>query len=209
MHHLAEKRLLQSTGILRSLPATRYSLRPALTTPRAVSTVPRIAETSFWKSLVPKPWRRENRPVRDPAAPKKSWLSKEWNPATFFIIVFLLIGSMSIQMISLRNRFDAHTRRSEVRIGLLREVVEKLRDGEDVDVENVLGSGDPEKEAIWEEVMNEIEKDAAVRNQKNQDKSKTPASSRPTAKTITVVPEPPADSVPAQEQPKGRSAYFF
>lgn len=54
-------------------------------------------------------------------------------------------------MISLRNRFDAHTRRSEVRIGLLREVIEKLQKGEKVDVEKVLGSGDPEREAIWEE----------------------------------------------------------
>lgn len=54
-------------------------------------------------------------------------------------------------MISLRNRFDAHTRRSEVRIGLLREVIEKLQRGEKVDVEKVLGSGDPEREAIWEE----------------------------------------------------------
>lgn len=54
-------------------------------------------------------------------------------------------------MISLRNRFDAHTRRCEVRIGLLREVIEKLQRGEKVDVEKVLGSGDPEREAIWEE----------------------------------------------------------
>lgn len=130
-------------------------------------------------------------------------------------------------MISMRNRFDAHTRRSEVRIGLLREVVERLQRGEYVDVENVLGSGDPEKEAIWEEgklsaggwpgsngvltcatVMNEIEKDAAARNQKRQDKPKTPAPSRPTVKTVSAL-EPPADSAPAQGQPKARTAYFF
>lgn len=54
-------------------------------------------------------------------------------------------------MITLRKSFDAHTRRSEVRIGLLREVIERLQNGEEVDVEEVLGIGDPEKEAIWDE----------------------------------------------------------
>lgn len=176
MDRLAVRKALQSSILSRRLPATRPNLRPTLLhTARAVSTVPRIAETSFWKSLIPKPWRRENRPVRDPNAPKQSWLSKEWNPATFFIIIFLLIGSMSIQMISLRNRFDAHTRRSEVRIGLLREVIEKLQRGEKVDVEKVLGSGDPEREAIWEEGTlgadgYRLEQGANIRNSVERDR---------------------------------------
>jgi hypothetical protein len=42
-------------------------------------------------------------------------------------------------------------RQSDVRIGLLREVVEKLQRGEKVDVEQVLGTGDPEKELEWED----------------------------------------------------------
>lgn len=229
MDRRAVGRVLQSPGLLRRLPASRSNVCPTLPATRALSTVPRIAETSFWKSLIPKPWRRENRPVRDPKAPKQSWLSKEWNPATFFIIIFLLIGSMSIQMISLRNKFDAHTRRSEVRIGLLREVVERLQKGEQVDVEGVLGSGDSEKEAIWEEgqlssvwcrsnavltcatVLNEIEKDAAVRNQKKQDKSKSPEPAPPAPPTAesASTSETPADSAPAKEEPKARTAYFF
>jgi hypothetical protein len=77
--------------------------------------------------------------------------SKEWNPATFFIIIFLFIGSMSIQMIALKKDFATFTRQSDVRIGLLREVVEKLQRGEKVDVEKVLGTGDPERELEWEE----------------------------------------------------------
>lgn len=54
-------------------------------------------------------------------------------------------------MISLRRNFEAFMRRSEVRIGLLREVVERIQNGEDVDVDQVLGSGDLEREAAWEE----------------------------------------------------------
>ena len=57
---------------------------------------------------------------------------------------------MSIQMITLRKDFTTFMRQADVRIGLLREVVEKLQRGENVDVEQVLGTGDPDKELEWE-----------------------------------------------------------
>lgn len=84
-------------------------------------------------------------------AAKKAKKAKEWNPATFFIVIFLLVGSMSIQMIALKKDFATFIRRTDVRIGLLREVVEKLQRGEKVDVEQALGTGSPEKELEWEE----------------------------------------------------------
>lgn len=58
---------------------------------------------------------------------------------------------MSIQMIALRNQTDRYMRQSAVRIGLLREIVEKIQNGEEVDVEKLLGTGDAQKEADWEE----------------------------------------------------------
>lgn len=58
---------------------------------------------------------------------------------------------MSIQMIALRNSFDRYMRQSEVRIGQLREVVERIQAGEQVDVEKALGTGDAKREADWEE----------------------------------------------------------
>jgi len=135
------------------LPIRRALLAPtALRTPVVAlrgahfvsSVMPEVAQPSFWKSMVPKFLRRSEKPRRS----KKK--SKEWNPATFFIAIFLLIGSMSIQMIALRKEFEAFTRRADVKIGLLREVVEKLQRGEEVDVEKELGTGDAEKEEAWE-----------------------------------------------------------
>jgi hypothetical protein len=125
----------------RSAATNPARLRFSSTTPAPAT----VADKSFWKSLVPKPLRRGNRPTL------KGLLTREWNPATFFIVIFLLIGSMSIQMIALRNSFDRYLRQSEVRIGLLREVVERIQNGEKVDVEKVLGTGDVKKEADWEE----------------------------------------------------------
>jgi hypothetical protein len=117
---------------------------------RAIS-LPTLMQPSFWKGMIPKPWRRST----DPSAPKRV-KSKEWNPATFFIVIFLFIGSMSIQQIALKKSFETFMRQSDVRIGLLREVVEKLQRGEKVDVEKVLGTGDAEKEIEWQQGMSPV-----------------------------------------------------
>ncbi|KAI1483960.1 hypothetical protein K445DRAFT_51245 [Daldinia sp. EC12] len=141
---------------------------------RYASTIPSITQASFWKSIIPKPFRRSEQRV-DWRTSKKAWMSREWNPATFYIIIFLFIGSMAIQMIALRKDFDTFMRRSEVRIGLLREVVEKLQKGEEVDVQKALGTGDAEKEKEWEEVLREIEQNDILRNTKKPEKTKQPA----------------------------------
>jgi hypothetical protein len=97
--------------------------------------------------MIPKPFRKDPTAIRSPKKPK----SKEWNPATFFIFIFLLIGSMSIQMIALRNEFTAFTRRADAKIGLLKEIIGRIQNGEDVDVEGLLGAGDTKREQEWEE----------------------------------------------------------
>lgn len=65
----------------------------------------------------------------------------------------MLIGSMSIQMIALRNAHETFMRRSDAKIGLLREVIGRIQKGEDVDVEGLLGTGDAKREREWEEGM--------------------------------------------------------
>ena len=63
----------------------------------------------------------------------------------------MLIGSNAIQMIALRHEFANFSRKADAKIGLLREVVERLHRGENVDVEGLLGTGDKEKEKEWED----------------------------------------------------------
>lgn len=64
--------------------------------------------------------------------------------------MFLLIGSNAIQMIALKNDFANFSRKTDCKIALLKEVIERLQKGEEVDVEGLLGSGDLEKEREWE-----------------------------------------------------------
>ena len=116
------------------------------------SSIPRIASSSFWASIIPKAFRQASDPVSVAERLKaKATKSKEWNPATFFIIVALIIGSNAINMIALRNQRLNFSRRAEAKITLLREVIQRVKSGEDVDVEGLLGTGDPEKEQEWEE----------------------------------------------------------
>ncbi|SMQ49598.1 unnamed protein product [Zymoseptoria tritici ST99CH_3D7] len=49
------------------------------------------------------------------------------------------------------------TRQTDAKLELLREVVQKVKNGEDVDVKQALGTGDPEHEKEWEQVMKELE----------------------------------------------------
>ncbi|KAG6005054.1 hypothetical protein E4U21_000510 [Claviceps maximensis] len=111
-----------------------------------------ITDAGFWRSLIPKPFRKENRQKF------KDKNSKQWNPATFFIIMFLFIGSMSIQMIALRKQSERYHRQSTVRLAQLREALRKLKCGEEVDVEKLLGRADEvQKDADWEEMLKAIE----------------------------------------------------
>ena len=60
---------------------------------------------------------------------------------------------MAIQMIALKNTHVAFERRAAAKIGLLKEIIERIQKGENVDVEGLLGTGDPKREKEWEEGM--------------------------------------------------------
>lgn len=114
--------------------------------------VPRVASSSIWHSLIPKAFRQPDDPVSIAERQKeKAAKSKEWNPATFFIAIAVLIGSNAIQAIGLRNERLNFTRKTDAKLALLKETIERVRRGEDVNVERVMGTGDPEKEQEWEE----------------------------------------------------------
>lgn len=131
--------------------------------------------------------------------------NERWNPATFYIIIFLCIGSMSIQMIAMKKDFETFIRQSDTRIGLLREVIERIQKGEKVDVEQILGSGDLERELEWEKVIKDIERDEAAQIAKKRNRSKqNPAEPKP---IIKVEGSPATDQL--VKKPKQARADFF
>lgn len=52
-------------------------------------------------------------------------------------------------MVALKNNFANFNRKTDSKIALLREAIERVRKGEEVNAERLLGSGDPEEEQAW------------------------------------------------------------
>ncbi len=169
---------------------------------RSYATLPSVTHASFWESLIPKPLRRHGRNK------VKNTKSKEWNPATFFIIILLLIGSMSIQMIALKNEFASFMRRADAKIDLLREVIRRVQNGEDVDVEGLLGTGDAKQEQEWEEILKEIEKEDELWTAARKKKPSQRTPIRENQEPVPVADSKPADAA-AKPTPSGTAPRGF
>ncbi|EED17021.1 conserved hypothetical protein [Talaromyces stipitatus ATCC 10500] len=172
--------------------------------------MPKIAQASTWQSIIPKFLRSGG----SSTSPRTK--SKEWNPATFYVVIWTLIGSQAIQMLVLRKDFENYTRKADAKIRLLREVIQKVNNGENVDVERLLGTGDEVKEREWEEVLQEIENEDSVWRQKSHDHQRNDESSSSTPGDIMDKPRdsvvksekfPQASTVPANEVSK--TARFY
>ena len=70
-----------------------------------------------------------------------------------------------------KNEFTTFVRQADLKLEKLREVIEKLQRGEDVDVEKVLGTGDELQEQEWEEALRELQEEDRLW-QRNKLKSK-------------------------------------
>ncbi|KAL6239468.1 hypothetical protein BDW75DRAFT_119692 [Aspergillus navahoensis] len=172
--------------------------------------LPKIAQPSLWTSLIPKSFRNRS-PSTSPATSQKS---KEWNPASFYIIIFILIGSQAIRMIALKNEYSSYLRSTDSKIRLLKEVIGKVQRGEEVDVEKMLGTGDARVEREWDEVLREIEREDSLWHQKQkravEEKAKAEA---PAQEQSTKDPAVPAvdgnDQSTAKDSQTKRKASFF
>ncbi|BCS28780.1 DUF5321 domain-containing protein [Aspergillus puulaauensis] len=171
-------RLSQHTSLQIHPPTPRLSHRPALRRPpppptsqrpqsHAYSTrtdsLPKIIQPSFWASLLPK-----SLPFRSSQSSASASNSREWNPASFYIIIFILIGSQAIRMIALKNEYTGYLRSTDAKIRLLREVIGKVQRGEEVDVKKLLGTGEERVEREWDEVLREIEREDSLWHQKQK-----------------------------------------
>jgi hypothetical protein len=74
------------------------------------------------------------------------------------------------------------SRKTEAKLAILRDVLKRVKDGEDVDVEKLLGTGNPDQEKEWEDVMNEIEKTDMLAGAKKKREAKVAA--REAAKAV-------------------------
>ena len=143
-------KLLPALGRTRATVLVRGFGRSTSLRTSSSESLPRMTQPSIWQSIIPK-FLRERRSGKNQAKSTKSQARKDWNPYTFFIAIFILIGSNAVNMIALRNDFAKYSRRADAKIALLKEAIERVQAGEEFDVKALLGTGDPEKEREWEE----------------------------------------------------------
>lgn len=79
-------------------------------------------------------------------------------------------------MLWLKQERAQSRRKAEAKIGVLKEVIERVQSGESVDVEGVLGVGDGENEKAWAEVLKEVkDEEALFRSKKKRQASRQAA----------------------------------
>ena len=138
----------------RTLLSRQLATTPSRREPVSSQLRPRITEPSIWNSIVPK-YFRESKNSQSPNSsqhtPSARAQQRDWNPVTVYVVLFLLVGSNAINQISLKNDYNNYKRSTDAKIELLREVVQRVHRGEEVDVATVLGTGNEEKEKEWEQ----------------------------------------------------------
>lgn len=133
--------------------------------------LPSVASPSFWKSLIPRPFRRPaNATEAAERAVRRDAGAEERRTGIVFLILGILVGSNAINIIAIRREMLNFSRQTDAKLELLREVVQRVKNGEDVDVKRALGTGDPEQEREWEQVMKELEEtDMLLENSKKRE----------------------------------------
>ncbi|KAG0138711.1 hypothetical protein HOY82DRAFT_544632 [Tuber indicum] len=167
-------------------------------TPSRTRFLPRILDPAVWFPF----YKTETRKGK---AGSKEGKPKIHNPATFFVVMAMLIGSQAIQMIRIRQTHEDYMWRADTKIAVLREVIERLEKGEDVDVEKVLGVGNEKEEKSWEDVLKQLEEeDAEWAGERNQKAQPTPSIERSdNAATETSEPEEkPGENKRPREEPR-------
>lgn len=68
-------------------------------------------------------------------------------------------------MLTLKNEYSTFSRKADAKIRLLKDVLDRVQRGEDVDVEKVLGTGDEEQEQEWRDGkwLHELPHDGAAK----------------------------------------------
>jgi len=123
--------------------------------------LPRVLQPSTWLATIPPILRRP----RKKTEPSKSKNVRGFfaHPAATVFILAMIVGSGAIHTINLKNEMATAESKAAAKLALLRQVIERVQKGEDVNVEKELGTGDPVAEQEWTDVMKEIESGNSIR----------------------------------------------
>jgi hypothetical protein len=111
---------------------------------RKLRYLPMILQPEMLKMFVPPVWKKTYQAYKERDKAKK-------NPATKYVWLTVFASSGLIHLYNVRRDIDIFNSFSNRKIEQLRDVVEAIQRGEEVDVEGILGTGLPEQELEWAE----------------------------------------------------------
>ncbi|KAI5293290.1 hypothetical protein KEM52_005679 [Ascosphaera acerosa] len=152
-----------------SLSMASLPLPLSPTAPSRAIHLPRVIDPETYRAVLPRAWRvapadgtqtsATDHPTPSSSSTAAPASAPPRNPAWFYVLMFMFIGSQAIHSLVLRKEREAFDRASDARIRVLRELIKRLQRGEEVDVRRVLGTGDERAEKSWEELIREIEEE--------------------------------------------------
>ncbi|KAM3415613.1 hypothetical protein BST61_g9134 [Cercospora zeina] len=162
---------MAANGALMHAASRRFYMITASRLYSDQSRLPTVASPSFWTSLIPRFLRKPATEAEAAArATRRDAAAEEKRTGLIFLLLGILVGSNAINIIGLKREMLNFTRKTDAKLELLREVVERVKRGEDVNVKKVLGTDDQEQEEEWEEVIQELERtDMLWQNRKKRD----------------------------------------
>ncbi|ORY83806.1 hypothetical protein BCR37DRAFT_280681 [Protomyces lactucae-debilis] len=91
-------------------------------------------------------------------ASRLTWKSHVDNTVQF--VLWASFGSAAIHLINIKQAYAEKERKLDTKIGILRNVIDRIGKGEQVDVGRELKVGKTEEEREWEEMMGAFRDDA-------------------------------------------------
>lgn len=79
---------------------------------------------------------------------------------TFQFILWASFGSAAIHLINIKQKYAEKDRRLSTKIALLKDIIKRVGNGEDVNVAKELKVGKTEEERDWEEIMSSFREEA-------------------------------------------------
>ncbi|KAK9368540.1 hypothetical protein V1509DRAFT_623211 [Lipomyces kononenkoae] len=97
-----------------------------------------------------------------PNKKKRKIFSFEWTFVWTYIILLGLIGSQNMNIMRQKHVYSETERLLSKKIDALESVIERIKNGEEVDIAEELGTGTPSAEKEWKELLASLEEQEAV-----------------------------------------------
>ncbi|QSL64534.1 hypothetical protein MERGE_001835 [Pneumocystis wakefieldiae] len=83
-------------------------------------------------------------------------IKKKINSNIIFIVFFFIIGSQANSILSIKQEFNEFEAQIDAKISHLRDLIDRIQRGENIDISKELGTGIEEKEKEWSKVIEQV-----------------------------------------------------